>query len=561
MNKLKSIINGVGRKVKSFYNTACQKSPYIEPVVVISGSLLVVLIVVMSVLSVTKQEIIAIETNRAEVAFYNNNYDQAIVEYENLQEGEAWPFYQVKIAEIYSLKGEVNKSNELLKVATLKRSKVLLGEGGDKYKEKDKEFINYVLFTYFMNGEYEQAISLGEEYIKQNGNDKALMRTMYAIYMANGQKDKAIEVIETYEVDKESAYDLALLAKMNILADNWDTGFELLNEAFSKEQNEIKVADVITELATYNREELITKLTELNKSNQDELSYKMWLVSVYSMSPETENLANDIISELNIDSENDYDEENTFDEYYIDARKSFEQGDYNNAFELSKRSILANREYPDNYGVLIPEIMKATDKNEMSEGYFRTALQKEPFNYNIIIKTAEYYKDRAIDNEKAKQYYKLSLAFNTNDSETYYNLATLDLLGLLDKNIDSGIVNLNKAIELDGSVGKYHRTLGTVYLNQGEDEKAIESIRSAYSIDENDLLALNNAGCYYIAIDGDVERGMENIKGAYDGINNMMDEETKAGIIENYNEAKKIYDEYNLDYEVDVKISDFTLFY
>lgn len=592
MDNFKSIINRIGNRVKRCYEAANKKSPYMEPAIIISGSLLVVLIVIMSVLAVTKQEIIAIETNKAEVEFYNSNYDQAIVEYEKLKEGEEWPFYQVKIAEIYSIKGELNRSNEILKEAVLKRDTLLLSQNGEKYKEQDKEFINYVVFTYFMNGEYEEAISLGEEYIKMSGEDKALMRTMYTVYMVSGQKDKAIEIINTYDAYLESAYDLAVLAEMNILTENFDSALNLLNEAFNKDENEIKSFDVIEEAATYDREVLISKLTELVESKPKEISYKMWLAKIYSMSLETTELANEIIKEIEIENSEIInnlqfkvikssiyknmgnkskaddvladiinEEENSFDKYYVEARKRFEGGDYNNAFEFCKKSILANRNYPNNYGILIPEIMMATDKGQTSEAYFRTALQKEPFNYNIIVKAAEYYTDRTIGNEKATEYYKLALSLKPNDAEMYYNLANLDLLGLLDENIDSAIENLNKAIELDGNVSKYHRALGVIYLNKGEDEKAIESIRNAYSINKDDLLVLNNAGCYYITVEGDIERGMENIKAAYDGITNSMDEETKNLIIENYDKVKKVYDEYILGNRSELEITDFKLFY
>ena len=492
----------------------------------------------------------------------------------------------MKIAEIHSIKGDIEKSNELLKDATLKRNKILSDKDRKKYENQDREFINYVVFTYFMNEEYEQALSLGEQFIKDNGKDKTLMRTMYTVYMVDGQKDKAKEMIDNYEVDNESAYDLALLAKMNMLSDNWDDGFKLLNEAFNKDKNEIKVFDVITQFAAYDRDGILTKLTELLNDNPEELSYKMWLAKVYSMLPETANLANDIIEEIknedigniplkvmistvykNMGNEleaNDIletiinNDKNSFAGYHISAWQSFESKNYDKAFELCKKSILANKDYPDNYGFLIPKIMIAKEKNKTSEGYFITALQKEPFNYNIMIKIAEYYDDNSIDNEKARKYYKLAAAVKPNDSEIYYNLATLDLL---DENIDSAIAYLNKAIEINEAISKYHRTLGTIYLKQGENDKAIESIRIAYGTDKSDALTLNNAGCYYISIEGDIERGMDNIQGAYEGINNSMDEETKNTITKNYNKAKDLYDKYNIGDEAELTVPEFTLFY
>lgn len=586
MNKFKSIIKRVGSKVKDCYNAIYKKAPYIEPALIISGSLLVALVIIVSIKSVLSEDIVTIEANQAEVAFYNNDYEQAIVEYEKLQKDEEWPFWEVKIAEIQSIKGNFEKSNELLRSATIKRNEILSDKNREKYKEKDREFINHVVFTYFMNEEYKQALSVGESFILENGKDKTLMRTMYTIYMVDGQKEKAKEMIDTYEVNKESAYDLAIVAEMNMLMDNWDNGFKLLNEAWNKDKNEIKIFDVISQFAYYDRNGMLAKLTELVNNNPNELGYKMWLAKVYSMLPETSNMANDIIKEiekedvgiipLNIMKSTIYknmgdeveaeailkdiieNEENSFTGYHIAAWQSFESGDYEKAFELSKKSILANNDYPDNYGLLIPEIMIATGKSEIAEGYFRTALQKEPFNYNIIIKIAEYYTENSIDNEKAIKYYNLAAALKPNDSEIYYNLAMIDIL---DENIDNAIEYLNKAIEINEGVGKYHRTLGAVYLNQGENDKAIESIRNAYRIDESDALTLNNAGCYYIGVEGNIERGLENIKGAYDAINSGMDEETIAKITNNYNKAKVLYDEYNRGNGSKSKVSDFVLFY
>ena len=44
--------------------------------------------------------------------------------------------------------------------------------------------------------------------------------------MVNGQRDKANNIIKEYDVDEESSYDLALYARMNMLVDDWDKGYE-----------------------------------------------------------------------------------------------------------------------------------------------------------------------------------------------------------------------------------------------------------------------------------------------------------------------------------------------
>lgn len=66
--------------------------------------------------------------------------------------------------------------------------------------------------------------------------------------------------------------------------------------------------------------------------------------------------------------------------------------------------------------------MEKQDKSENAEPYFRTALYKEPFNYNILIKLAEYYGNTVKDSSRALYYYTLASKMNPNDAEVYYNM-------------------------------------------------------------------------------------------------------------------------------------------
>ena len=76
-----------------------------------------------------------------------------------------------------------------------------------------------------------------------------------------------------------------------------------------------------------------------------------------------------------------------------------------------------------------------------------------------------------------------------------------------------------------------------LYYNANKKEDAIKEIRAAYSLDKNDIVALNNAGCYYIAT-GDYDRGLENIKGAYEKIQTDTDVELVSKLTTNYEKAK-----------------------
>ena len=126
---------------------------------------------------------------------------------------------------------------------------------------------------------------------------------------------------------------------------------------------------------------------------------------------------------------------------------------------------------------------------------------------------------------------------------------------------DEAIELLNKSISLNGKVPKYHRALGTVYLNKEKNAQALKEIRNAYDIDKNDILTLNNAGCYYISIEGDVGRGMVNLKAAYDGINEKTSVEDKEKITQNYNRVKNLSDAQNKRNESTLTIKDLKLFY
>ena len=92
-------------------------------------------------------------------------------------------------------------------------------------------------------------------------------------------------------------------------------------------------------------------------------------------------------------------------------------------------------------------------------------------------------------------------------------------------------------------------------------EEGIELTRKAYSMDEKDSIALNNAGWYYLMVENDIARGYDNIKGAYDDISASLDEETKKEIIDNYNNVKKVYEEFLSDDSQEFDLSGINLIY
>ncbi|MGG7177009.1 tetratricopeptide repeat protein [Clostridium paraputrificum] len=586
MDKFTNGLKGGIRDLGMRYKKLTDKNPKIDTVVTLVGVMLFAFLVMFICQKAMGSSAENIATNNAEAGFYERDYDTAISEYEKLQEGDEWPLYTAKLAEVYSVKGDYVKSNKLLEEAYEKRNNLIDKNGKKKYNNVDGDLGNYLAFTALMNGDNKRALEYGEIFMEQNKANKGLERTMFTIYMVNGEIDKAKALIEEYPVDKESAYDLAIFARMNILVDDWDKGLDTLKEAWYKNKDEIKVFDVIAQIAAYNKDDIIKRLSELSEKNPDEIAYKVWLIKCYSMLEATTDEANRLLEEVKgedlgnvvfntviakIYQHSDRKEEaeeilnniiksekDSFIGYHTAAWYYLDMGDPDKAFELCKKSILENKDYPDNYGFLIPEIMMKKKQSEIAEPYFRTALLKEPFNYNIMLKIADYYWYTAENGEKAYEYFNLASLVKPNDPEIYYNMAMIKLKG--DKE-DEAIELLKKCISIDETSTKYHRTLGTVYLNQEKNAEAIKEIRAAYAVDKSDISTLNNAGCFYISIEGDIERGMTNLKAAYDGLLDSTDIETRNTITENYQKAKELYDAYNKNDGSKLTVPEFNLFY
>lgn len=540
------------------------KKDYIQAIVIIGLSLFFVFAVMVSIQSVMGKETFSITTNTAEQYYYAGKYDNAIAEYIKMQEKEDWPIYKVKAAEIYSLNGKFNESNNLLKEAMILKDK-LVAEDEETYLEKDKELVNEVIFTFFMNGENDQALSLGEYYLEVYNDYKPLLKTMFTVYMANNKNTYAKEIVEAYPVDRDSAYDLSILAEMQFILGNVNEGINTLKEAYYNDANEIKVSDVIEQAVIFDKNDLLSELEFLNEKNPEE-ALNMFIAKIYSMDEETKEIANEILNDslnkvnnincdlikISIDiSENNKSklkklvkelsetEDDSYIASYLTAIDYYNDGDYNKAFEKANESIVENRNYPNSYGILIPNIMNALGTLDNVDAYIRTALEKEPFNYYIMLKSGDYYADVVANYTKAEEYYNLAKPFVSKTDEIYYKLAMLDVH---QEKFEDAIVDLEEAINVNSENENYYRALGTIYFNENDNEKALEFIRKAFMVNENDVLTLNNAACYYMIVEEDVWRAYANIESAYDDMPKELDEKTKATIIDNYNKIKKVYD-------------------
>ena len=468
-------INRTSKKINNTYKKMNEKNPYIEPVVMIGIPCLFVLTMILGIKSFTTVEEINITKNSAEYLYYENKYDESIEEYNKMQKEENWPIWTVKSADIYSIKGDIKKSSSLLKEAIIKRDRIIKEEGFDNYKDKDIELINSMLFTFIMNKEYDEAISLGEQYINEYGRNKEILKTLFSAYISNNHIYKAEMLTEEYPIDEKSAYDVCVLANMNMLINRWDKGLELLKDAWYLDKNELKIYDVIEDMYSFNNEKLIESIQAKIENNTNEDAYKMLLAKAYSVSKETANDAEELMKDLddnNVDgiasdfinyeickSRNNNSEAEEYLEaaerkaekekkdsyvtYYISAVKAFNNEKYEEAFNLAKKSIIANQEYINNYESLIPDILLAKGNIKPTEAYFRTAMKKEPYNYETIIKIANYYSNYESNNEKARNYYELALNIKKDDSELYFKLAKLDIV---DEKWEDASNNLKEAI-------------------------------------------------------------------------------------------------------------------
>lgn len=216
--------------------------------------------------------------------------------------------------------------------------------------------------------------------------DKNLLKTMFTIYMANDKKDKMKEIIDNYPRDDGNASDLADLARMNMMMNNLDQGLLLLKDAWHKDKNEVKVFDVITQIAEYNKTDILNKISALEKKDSGELAYKMWQAEIYSKDKDSAEKANNLISELEgkdvgsinlaLIKSNTYQnlgesekardvinemiksDPNSFIGYHAMSLEDYSDENYDDALKNCEKSISLNKDYADNYGFLMPEIME-----------------------------------------------------------------------------------------------------------------------------------------------------------------------------------------------------------
>ena len=121
-----------------------------------------------------------------------------------MQKKETWPIWTVKTAEIYSIQGNLTKSNNLLKEAIIKRDKIML-EDGEKYLEQDKELINKVIFTFYMNNNLEQAERLGEYYLNTYNTYKK--QNKFHLTLSTKKATQLLSTFKKFFLKTKNTYD------------------------------------------------------------------------------------------------------------------------------------------------------------------------------------------------------------------------------------------------------------------------------------------------------------------------------------------------------------------
>ena len=512
---------------------------------------------------------------QAEKHYFAQEYDLAIQKYIKLaKKHKLSPIWNAKIAEVYSVKRELDNSSKYIDMVK-------------KYEEIDASTYNYMVFTEFINGKHEEALKDGAMALKKYPKDKGLIKTMFTVYMGNNKVNEAKEVILSYPVDTKSSYDAAEYSRMLMLVDKWEEGYSELKRAWELNKDEYKIYDVLAQISLYNKDSLMQNITALSKKNPNDLGYKMWLAKIYSLSTDTVDEANKLLSELsskavgnmqiklikanvyknmNETERSDKLIQDVISEHPDDYRAYHSAGwyylykkDYEKAKEYCNKSIELNRGYPDNYGFLMPEILKLETAKLAAEPYFRTALIKEPYNYNVMLNLANYYWYTSNDSGKALEYFNLASVIKPQDPNIKYNMA---LIKLADDKADEAIEILKLCSKLNELEPKYHRTLATIYMMQNKAEAAKVEIKNAYAADQQDILTLNNAGCYYITFEQNLEKGFYNISKAYEGLKDTHDEYVKKTVLENYDKAKKLKESYAKGKDnQEIQIPEFTLFY
>lgn len=494
--------------------------------------------------------------DEVESSYYLGNYDDALEEYSKKESDEKWPIWTVKKAEIYSLKGEKALSNSLLEKAYRQRCEFIKKKGQAKYKEKDRKLGNYITFTFMMNGEYEKAKQYGEDFLNTDNDNKKLKETMISVYLAKGEEEKAKDILDDINLD-DTAYDISKFANLNLILDNNKEIYELLKKSFEKDNNNIRLLDVIDQITECKEDDIISQFENRYNEDKDSDMNKIFISRIYSSNEKKLEEASNIIDsisdenkdcllvhaikiDINKNLNKDYKEsieylkekfEDNYGANYIIAEDYLKDENFEKTIEYGMKCLKLNGEYSKVYGDLFSDMLIKQNNIEATPSYLRRGMYYEPFNYSIIENTAKFYDESKQDMETSYNYYKLASNIEEKRSNNYYNMAIINIKKEDDK---AAIENLERLVSVDNSNDDYYNLLGAYYLKNNNMDKAIENLRKAYNINKNNIKVLNNAAIYYAIHVEDIGRAYENIKSAEELKGGLEELLIKSSIKSNY---------------------------
>lgn len=538
-----------------------------------------ILVFILLVISIGRSRFIKKESKNAQNLFLQGKYQEAIDKYEGLaKKKKKDPLYYSKISRIYYMKGEEKKYKEYM----------------DKVKAmnytKNEEALSYVIANYYIEGNYKEALKEGEQGLKLYPKNKIILNHMIALYRINGEENKAMELIKNYPVSKKSSEELAEYGKVSIASGKVDEGLSILKEAYKKDKDNIIIYDTLSQMAATDFIGTVNKINSLKKGTVDKEErsmYNLWLAKVYSLNIDNCEEALKLLRDENIDKEslsyniiklsiysnvgdfyNAQKLEEKLKEKYKDSYAAnhaiawyyFKKGEKNKAKEYALKSIEENPLYTDNYGYLMPEILSTDKKNGDSIiAYYSEAFYREPFNYNMMMNTGNYFHNTGGNINKAIKYYEIADKLHKNNSEIKYSIATV----YLDNNNPKSEEILKQCIKLNPTETKYYRTLSVFYFYKGKYKEAKEFLDKAYAEDKEDLLTLNNTAVYYIIGASDVEKGFSTMNSVYEKAKKTKGYPVSSfDIIEsNFQKIKQLNEQYKSASSATIQIPELSLFY
>ena len=166
------------------------------------------------------------------------------------------------------------------------------------------------------------------------------------------------------------------------------------------------------------------------------------------------------------------------------ANKSFQEGNYQQAFESYKDAIAKRPGEPTLYYNLGLTALHLERSEEAAEA-FKKMLDLQPDSFSALKKLGEIYGKKE-DFQTASQYFARAVAVSSDDPEAYYNLG-ISLLNT--KDLKGAQEAFLKSIACQDSYSDSYYQLGLLYLNQNSRSEAQKAFEKFLQYAPNDAKA------------------------------------------------------------------------